>query len=149
MTTDLDIEAFFAAVDASDSAKLGSFFTPTVSLRVNAAQPLSGREAVLKAFTDFGSSFRSIHHDIVAISRGVTPEGAVVSVEANITYGQLTGEDIRVPGTTVLRCKDSVVSDYRSYIDLGAIDKARRGSCPAEWCTSDSRRGLASAGDDR
>lgn len=125
MPTDRDIEAFFAAVDASDTAKLGTLFAPTVTLRVNAATPFSGREAVLKAFTDFSASFRSIHHNLVAISRGDTPEGDVVSVEADITFGLLTGEEIRVPGTTVLRWRDSVVGDYRSYIDLGVIDETR------------------------
>ena len=93
---------------------------------MNAATPLSGRDAALKAFIDFGASLRSIRLDIVAISRGATAAGDLISVEANITYGLLTGEDVQVAGTTTLRWTGSVVNDYRSYIDLGAIDEARR-----------------------
>jgi len=51
MPTDRDIEAFFAAVDASDTEKLGTLLAPTVTLRVNAATPFSGRDAALKALS--------------------------------------------------------------------------------------------------
>ncbi len=48
--------------------------------------------------------------------------------------------------SAVLPSLDDYARNYR--LDARRLAALRR-SCPAEWCMSDSRRGLASAGDDR
>ena len=112
------VTRMFAAVDRRDIEANVAFMHPYVRFRFGNGPVLQGTEQLAEGQRQLYAGIRGTSHRLVGIWR----EGAVVTVEAEVTYTRLDGDDVTVPVVSLLRLSGpEQVGDYRVFFDLAPV----------------------------
>ena len=111
------LAAVFASFDAQDVAKLASFVTDDVRLRLGNAPMVQGKAAFVDAVNGFLGSVAGVHHRIL----DVYVDGQIAVVEFDVRYDRLDGNAVTLPCCNVFRVRDGLIAEYRSYIDATPV----------------------------
>jgi ketosteroid isomerase-like protein len=111
------LAAAFASFDARDVAKLASFVTDDVRLRLGNAPAVQGKAAFVDAVNAFLGSVAGVHHEIL----DVYVDGQIAVVEFDVQYDRQDGKAVTIPCCNVLRVRGGLISEYRSYIDATPV----------------------------
>lgn len=116
------IQDFFKAVDGLNLDDILAPFSDDAHLRFGNTPVAVGRNAIRSALTEFFSSIRTMHHEIIGVWTGRWEEGKVLSVELEITYMLPTGTRLTLPCNSTIRltCTHQI-KDYRIFIDISPI----------------------------
>ncbi len=111
------VRAIFRAFDAKDVAAFVAFMTDDVHLRLGNAEPVQGKADFVAAVDAFLSSVGGFRHEIL----NVWSDADVLIAEFDVHYTRLDGGEVTVPCCNVLRLRDGLVAEYRSYIDAAPV----------------------------
>ena len=111
------VKNYYAVVDSMDIEKFGPLHTEDVRLRFGNAEPVVGRDAVVRGIAGFWASIKGLRHNFVQ----TWEEGDVEIVEALIDYTRHDGQVVTVPCTSVLRKRGDLLQDLRIYIDISPV----------------------------
>ncbi|WP_439378855.1 nuclear transport factor 2 family protein [Amycolatopsis lexingtonensis] len=104
---------FYVKVDACDTAAVLAGFAADGTMTYGAGAPMSGHEAIRAGLDWLFGCYTKIEHEFL----NVWTSGAVLLLEANVTYGCPDGRDVTVPALTVIEHRDGVIDDLRIFID--------------------------------
>jgi hypothetical protein len=94
-------------------------FTDDARFRFGNAPDAVGKDAIRAALTEFFTSIRTMHHDVIGVWTGYWKEGEVVSVELDITYTLPNGTRLSLPCNSTMRLTSSgQIKDYRIFMDI-------------------------------
>ena len=109
---------FFRIIDTEPAENLHRYLSSDVRFRMANNNVILGVESLITAFRNVKSQVQSVEHKILGIWRGEWANGAVVSVEAEVTYTYEGGAIIRLPATSTLRLNaNGLIEDYRIFMD--------------------------------
>lgn len=111
------IPALFSNIDAKDTARFLDFLTDDAEFRFGNAPAVVGKPAIGAAVDGFFASIRGSRHDLV---RSWAPQGHCIC-QGSVSYARLDGSSVTVPFVNVLGMRDSLINDYRIYIDLSPL----------------------------
>jgi ketosteroid isomerase-like protein len=111
------VKNYYAVVDSMDIEKYGALHTEDVRLRFGNAEPVVGRDAVVRGIADFWASIKALRHNFVQ----TWEEGNVEIVEALIDYTRHDGKVVTVPCVSILRKRGDLLQDLRIYIDIAPV----------------------------
>jgi ketosteroid isomerase-like protein len=111
------VRRMFDTFDAQDVSGLAAFMTDDVRLRLGNAAPVQGKAAFVEAVNAFLASIRAFRHEVVTVWR----DGDALIAEFDVHYTRLDGGEVSLPCCNVLRVRDGLVSEYRSYIDAAPV----------------------------
>lgn len=111
------IRRVFGTFDARDVATFASFMTDDIRLRLGNADQVEGKPAFVDAVNAFLGSVAATRHEVLK----VWSDEDVVVVEFDVHYTRLDGGKVTVPCCNVLRVRDGLVAEYRSYIDAAPV----------------------------
>jgi ketosteroid isomerase-like protein len=109
------VRAIFRGFDAKDVSAFAAFMTDDVQLRLGNAEPVQGKAAFVGAVNGFLSSVGAFRHEIVNVW-----SDALIA-EFDVHYTRLDGGQVTLPCCNVLRLRDGLVAEYRSYIDATPV----------------------------
>ncbi len=107
----------FAAIDGKDAESFAEFLTDDARFRFGSSQVVIGKAETRRAVSDFFAAIHALSHRILQVWR----EPDVVICEGEVTYTRNDGTRLTVPFVNVLRTRESLVSDYRIYVDASAL----------------------------
>jgi ketosteroid isomerase-like protein len=111
------IRMMFATFDAKDVSALAAFMTDDVRLRLGNAEPVQGKSAFVEAVNAFLASVAGFRHKVL----NVWSDGDALIAEFDVQYTRLDGGEVTLPCCNVFRLRDSLVAEYRSYIDATPV----------------------------
>jgi ketosteroid isomerase-like protein len=111
------VRAIFRTFDAKDVSAFAAFMTDDVHLRLGNAEPVQGKAAFVGAVNAFLSSVGAFRHEIV----NVWSDADALIAEFDVHYTRLDGGEVTLPCCNVLRLRDGLVAEYRSYIDATPV----------------------------
>ncbi len=111
------ISEIFAAFDAKDVSRFAAFMTDDVRLRLGNAEPVQGKSAFVDAVNAFVGSVAGFRHEVL----NVWSDAGALIAEFDVHYTRLDGNEVTVPCCNVLRLRDGLVAEYRSYIDATPV----------------------------
>ena len=115
MTTAM--KELFETIDSMDARGFAAAFTDEGRFRFGNAPTVVGRDAIEDAVSQFFSQLTGLRHDIL----DVWDHGDVVISEVEVTYNRQDGKTISLPAVTVGRRNESLLSDYRIYMDVNPL----------------------------
>jgi ketosteroid isomerase-like protein len=107
----------FESFDAGDISKLAGYVTDDVRLRLGNAPLITGKPAFVEAVEGFLKSVAGVHHEILH----VYADHDVAVVEFDVHYSRHDGGSVVLPCCNVFRMQDSLISEYRSYMDATPV----------------------------
>lgn len=107
----------FATFDAKDVSGFAAFMADDIRLVVGNEQMVQGKPAFVAAVNAFLGSVASYRHELV----NVWTDADVVIVECDVHYTRLDGGEVTLPCCNVLRLRDVLVAEYRTYIDIAPV----------------------------
>jgi ketosteroid isomerase-like protein len=117
-STDPDhIRRVFATFDAGDVPALAAFMADDIRLRLGNADTTRGKPAFVDAVTTFLGSVAKVRHEIL----NVWTDEEMVTVEFDVHYTRLDGDNVTLPCCNVFRIRDGLITEYRSYIDATPV----------------------------
>ena len=117
MTEPSLFENLFASIDAKDTERFLSFIVEDASFRFGSAAPVKGHAAIRAAVEGFFASFAGLQH---VLQRQIV-DGDDVVCEGEVTYTRHDSSTITLPFVNVFQLQDSLISNYRIYIDIGPL----------------------------
>ena len=111
------VRAIFATFDAKNVSALAAFMTDDVRLGLGNAEPVQGKPAFVEAVNAFLASVAGFRHEVL----NVWSDGDALIAEFDVHYTRLDGGEVTLPCCNVLRLRDGLVSEYRSYIDARPV----------------------------
>jgi ketosteroid isomerase-like protein len=117
MTPDERIRKMFATFDAQDVPALAAFVTDDVYLRLGNPEPVHGKPAFVEAVNAFLASVAGFRHEVLS----VWSDGDALIAQFDVHYTRLDGGEVTLPCCNVLRLRDGLVADYRSYMDAAPV----------------------------
>jgi ketosteroid isomerase-like protein len=111
------VRRVFASFDAKDVSAFASFMTDDVRLRLGNAEPVQGKPAFVEAVNAFIGSVAGFRHEVL----NVWSDGDAVTVECAVHYTRLDRHEVTLPCCNALRFHDSLVAEYRRYIDATPV----------------------------
>jgi ketosteroid isomerase-like protein len=107
----------FAAFDAGEVPTLAGYMTDDVQLRLGNAETIHGRSELVEAVKAFHASIAGVRHQIIH----VFTDGDVVTVEFDVHYTRHDGRVVTLPCCNVIRLRDDLIAEYRSYVDATPV----------------------------
>ena len=107
----------FRASDVLDVDGWVAYLTPDVSFRFGNADPISGRDTVRQAVSEFFATIKGLKHTIVQ-------EWLIDDVniqKLDVTYTRLDDKVVTIPAANILRVEDGLIADYQIYADLTPV----------------------------
>lgn len=111
------LDQLFAAIDSKDSQAFVGFLTDNAIFRFGSAPPIAGRSAIAVGVTAFFDSIAGCRHSIDR----VMADGDTLACEGDVTYTRLDGSTVTVPFVDVFELNDSLISEYKIYIDVSPL----------------------------
>jgi len=93
------------------------FIAPDARFRFGSAPPVVGHAAIRDAVGGFYASIAGLTH---TISRTIS-DGSGLVIEGEVTYRRHDESEVALPFVNVLEVADSVITDYKIYIDIGPL----------------------------
>jgi len=107
----------FASFDARDAPTFAAFMTDDVVLQLGNTPTTLGKPAFLEAVEGFAASVAGTRHEILK----VFSDGDLVAVEFDVHYTRHDGRVVTIPCCNVLRLRDGLIAEYRSYVDATPV----------------------------
>jgi ketosteroid isomerase-like protein len=107
----------FATFDAKDVSSLANFVTDDVEVRLGNADTINGKAAFVAAVNAFLGSIAGVRHEILTVYR----DGDAAIVEFDVHYTRHDGDVVTLPCCNVFRLRDTLIAEYRSYIDATPV----------------------------
>jgi ketosteroid isomerase-like protein len=111
------IENLFAAIDRKDIGQFLSFIAPDATFRFGSAPPVSGHEAIGAAVGGFFDTIAGLSHEL----KQTISSGSGLVCEGEVTYTRHDASEITLPFVNVFEVADSLVTEYKVYIDIGPL----------------------------
>lgn len=111
------IAGLYQAVDALDAEGVGSFVAADVLFRLGNFDPLQGRQQVVDANAAFFGTISAMQHTI----SGIWSDADTVICSGEVHYTRKDNSTLSVPFATVLTLKNSLISDYRVFVDVSPL----------------------------
>jgi ketosteroid isomerase-like protein len=112
-----EMHRMFATFDAGDVTALAGFVTDDVRLRLGNAEMIRGKPAFIAAVDAFLASIAGVRHEILR----VFIDGDFVTTEFDVRYTRHDGRVVTLPCCNVFRYRESLISEYRSYVDATTV----------------------------
>jgi len=109
--------AIFGAFDRQDIDALSALMTDDVRLQIGNTDVVTGKAAFEQSLIAFFDSVAGFRHKIVE----VWSDGDALITELEVRYTRLDGSSIALPCCNVFRLRDSLVADYRVYMDINPV----------------------------
>jgi hypothetical protein len=122
VATDLSAAArsFYTELDSGDPGFFQRRLAPEAVFAFNDLEPVTGAEAIGEFVAAWKSNFRSLTHEIVAIT--VDPARATTALELLVTYVFPDSTEVRLKGCSFLDFAGEQATGYRVYIDTSKLN---------------------------
>jgi ketosteroid isomerase-like protein len=78
---------------------------------------VQGKPAFVSAVNAFLGSVAGVRHEVL----NVWSDGDAVTAEFDVHYRRLDGGEVTLPCCNVLRLRDGLIAEYRSYVDATPV----------------------------
>ena len=113
----------FETIDEMKADEYASFFAEDASFRFGNAEPIVGRQTIRDAMVVFFSTIKGLRHEVVGVWEGEWAQGAVYSVETEVTYTRTDDEVVSLPATSTMRMCGDLIQDWRIFADISPVYK--------------------------
>lgn len=117
MTTPLDHDRLFAAIDARDAQGFAAFLTEDAEFQFGNAPPVLGREAIEAYVGAFFEALGGVSHSVEAL--WVSEDR--LTCHGQVRYERRDGSALTVPFANVLYLAGDRVARYLVFIDNSAL----------------------------
>jgi ketosteroid isomerase-like protein len=107
------IRRIFATFDAQDVPTLAAFMADDIRLRLVNGDETHGKTAFVEAVNGFLASIAAVRHQVL----NVWTDRDIVGAEFDVHYTRLDGGQVTLPCCNVVRVRDGLIAEYRSYLD--------------------------------
>jgi ketosteroid isomerase-like protein len=114
---------YFDAMEAKDSARLGSYYADGIKLTFANAPTLIGRNAVLKQMTTLLSKVKSLAHPLINVWQ---EDAGVIIFEVTSIWRLHDDSEVRINACSIFTHVDGKFTDQRIYVDNAPIDSFLR-----------------------
>jgi len=111
------VKQLYTAVDKKDLELLSDFLSDEVFFRIANFDPVTGKEACLKANQNFFSSITSMRHQI----DNVWEQGDDVICNGRVDYIRFDSSSHSVPFATIFKLKQDKIINYLVYADISKL----------------------------
>ncbi|WP_457253649.1 nuclear transport factor 2 family protein [Pedococcus sp. P5_B7] len=112
---------YYAAMEAGDPAKFGSYYADNMTLTFGNSPTITGRQNVIDTMTAVLGTVRSLHHDLVNLWE---LDNGVVAYESIGVWNLFDGQQVSIPACTVLTIVEGKFTEQRIYVDNAPVDAA-------------------------
>jgi ketosteroid isomerase-like protein len=110
---------YFAAMEAKDSERIGSFYADDIALTFANATTITGRTAVLAQMTTLLGKVESLAHPLINVWQ--EDDGVVVFEVASI-WQFPDGKESTINACSIFTIADRQFTDQRIYVDNSPIE---------------------------
>jgi limonene-1,2-epoxide hydrolase len=114
------VSAMFSALDNRDSDTVIGHLTGDVVVHLGNADPIQGGGAFIALFDQVLSALQGLRHEIHDVWRAAEDPDVVIA-RMTVHYTRLDGVLISVPCCNVFRLTDSLIAEYRVYVDMSPV----------------------------
>lgn len=109
---------YLAALDAKDLGRYGAFLADGCEMRMNNADPVRGKPAVLAALGQYWATFGTLEHDLL----NLYGTDSAFMLEALNHYTRLDGGRVTLRAVALTdRGPDGTVTSFRLYTDTAPL----------------------------
>jgi ketosteroid isomerase-like protein len=116
-TVDL-LTDYFAAMEAKDLPRLGSYYSDAITLTFANAPTVHGRDVVLEQMATLLSKVESVAHPLTNVWQ---EDGGVVIFEVTTIWHLLDGSEARINACSIFTIIDGRFTDQRIYVDNAPV----------------------------
>jgi ketosteroid isomerase-like protein len=116
-SAETQVRKVFAALDALDVPALAALVSDDVHMRLGNSEPVDGKEAFVETAEGFAASVAGIRHEIHSLW---AVDGALIA-EMDVHYKRHDGRELTLPCCNTFRVRDSLIADYRVYMDINPV----------------------------
>ena len=73
----------------------------------------------------FFSTIKGLRHEVVGVREGEWAQGAIYSVETEVTYTRTDDEVVSLPATSTMRMCGDLIQDWRIFADISPVYEER------------------------
>jgi len=117
-TVDL-VTDYFAAMEAKDVERLGSYYADNISLTFANAPTITGRDAMLAQMTTLLGKVKSLAHPLINVWQ---EDDGVTIVEVTSVWHFHDDTVIRINACSIFTIADGEFTDQRIYVDNAPVD---------------------------
>jgi ketosteroid isomerase-like protein len=107
----------FTAIDEKDVDGFLNHMAPDAVQRFGNGEPLRGHAEMRVGNAAFIDSLASMHHEVLSLWE--SDDGVVCRLR--VTYGRLDGTAVTLPGVTIFREEDGLISEYLVFFDVAPV----------------------------
>jgi ketosteroid isomerase-like protein len=113
----VNFDKLFASIDAMDTESFLGFIAQDCTFRFGSSPPVTGREGIRAAVSDFFSMFAALRHRPTR----VIANGDGIACEGEVTYTRHDARQVTLPFCNIFEVNAGLISVYRIYIDIGPL----------------------------
>ena len=110
---------YFDAMEAKDSARLGSYYADNITLTFANAPTITGRDAMLEQMTIMLGKVKSLAHPLINVWQ---EDGGVVIFEVSSIWRLHDDREMKISACSIFTLVDGKFTDQRIYVDNAPID---------------------------
>ena len=111
---------YFDAMQAKNSARLGSYYADNITLTFANAPTITGRDAVLDQMTTLLGKVKSLAHPLINVWQ---EDGGVVILEVTSIWHLWDDREVKINACSIFTlAADSRFTDQRIYVDNAPVD---------------------------
>jgi ketosteroid isomerase-like protein len=118
-TTIAFLTDYFAAIQAKDLDRLGTFYAEDVTLTFGNAPTVTGRGTVVAQMTDLLGKVDTLAHPLVNVWQ---EDNGVVILEVESVWRFPDGVEATITACSIFTIHDGQFTDQRIYVDNSPID---------------------------
>src|SRR3954447_334264 len=110
---------YFAAMEAKDLARLGSYYAEGITQTFANAPTITGRDAMLHRMTTLLGKVESLAHPLINVWQ---EEGGTVILEVTSIWRLHDDREVRINACSIFAIADGKFTDQRIYVDNAPVD---------------------------
>lgn len=111
------LPGLFAAIDARDTDAFLGYLTKDAIFRFGSAPELHGHDAIREGVDGFFASISGSRHAL----KNVLRDDRTLVCEGEVSYRRHDDSEITLPFTNIFELDDTLISQYKIYIDIAPL----------------------------
>lgn len=113
---------YFAAIEAKDLTRLGSYCADDITQTFANAPTITGRDALLESMATLLATVKSIAHRLINVWQ---EDHGVIIFEAETVWHLHDDTIVRINAGSIFTIRNGTFTDQRIYVDNTPLDAAR------------------------
>ena len=118
-TVDL-VTDYFAAMEAKDVERLGSYYADNISLTFANAPTITGSDTLLARMVDLLGKVKSLAHPLINVWQ---EDGGVIIFEVTSIWRLHDDSEVKINACSIFTVVDGKFTDQRIYVDNAPLDR--------------------------